>query len=164
MHFQPSTNTARRLRGESGITLVELVVVVAIMGLISAMAIPRFTNYVAALRARGAANQLVSDIAYTRMMAVREGRTTSLTAAANVYTIVVENTDGSVRRTLRTVRVQNSFAGTTLTGDAGNGRVAFDSRGVRTGNSTAGFTLARLGRSQHLTISAIGRVTRDTPH
>jgi Tfp pilus assembly protein FimT len=139
-------------------------VVVIIVGLIAAMAVPRFTNYVSTLRVGGAANQIASDIAYTRMTAVREGRTASLTVSGTTYTIVVENTDGSVRRTLRTVKVANTYAGMTITGDGNNGRLAFDSRGVLKANSTGGVTLSRLGRSQHLTVSSIGRVIRDTPH
>ena len=137
-------------------------VVVIIVGLIAAMAVPRFTNYVSTLRVGGAANQIASDIAYTRMLAVREGRTASLTLSGTNYSIVVENTDGSVRRTLRTVKVANTYSGTTLTGEGGNGRVAFDSRGMLKSNSTSAITMSRLGRRQRLTISAIGRVTRDT--
>jgi Tfp pilus assembly protein FimT len=145
------------------VTLVEIMVVVIIMGLISAMAIPRFANYVSSLRVGGAAGQLTADIAYTRMMAVREGRTASLTLTDSSYVIAVENTDGSVFRALRTVMVQNTYAGTTLAGDGGNGRVAFDSRGLLRPNSTAAITVSRLGRSQRLAISGIGRVIRETP-
>ena len=141
--------------------MVEVMIVVVIIGIVAAMAVPRFTNWVSALRVDGAASQVAADIAYTRMLAVREGRTASLTLSGTDYTIVTENTDGTVRRTLRTVKVANTYAGTTVTGEGGNGRVAFDSRGVLKANSTSAITLARLGRSQRLNISAIGRVTRD---
>lgn len=141
---------------------MEMMVVVIIIGIVAAMAVPRFTNWVSALRVGGAVNQIASDIAYTRMLAVREGRTASLTISGTNYTIVTENTDGSVLRTLRTVKVANSYSGTTITGEGGNGRVAFDSRGVLKSNSTSRITLSRLGRSQRLSISILGRVTRDT--
>jgi prepilin-type N-terminal cleavage/methylation domain-containing protein len=162
MHLHISKALPRSARGQSGATLVEMMVVVIIIGLVSAMAIPRFTNWVSALRVGGAANQIASDVAYTRMMAVREGHTASMTLSGTTYTIVVENTDGSVRRTLRTVKVANTYSGTTVTGEGGNGRVAFDSRGMLKSNSTSAITMSRLGRSQRLTISAIGRVTRET--
>jgi hypothetical protein len=119
-------------------------------------------NWVSALRVGGAAGQLTADIAYTRMLAVREGRTAALTLSGTNYTIVVENSDGSVRRTLRTVKVASTYAGTTVTGSGGNGRVAFDSRGLLKANSTSEITLSRLGRQQRLTISSIGRVIRET--
>lgn len=161
MHPHTLKAPLRSVRGQSGASLVEMMVVVIIIGIVAAMAVPRFTNWVSALRVDGAASQLAADIAYTRMMAVREGRTASLTLSGTDYTIVTENPDGTVRRPLRTVKVANTYAGTTVTGEGGNGRVAFDSRGVLKSNSTSAITLARLGRSQRLRISAIGRVTRD---
>ncbi|HEV7586900.1 MAG TPA: GspH/FimT family pseudopilin [Longimicrobium sp.] len=160
----PTTFRARpsRLRDRSGRTLMEMMVVVVIIGLILAMAGPRTFNYVSALSSGSAASQLSADIAYTRMMAVREGRTAVLTLTdATTYTIVVENLDGTVFRTLRTVRLANSFPGTTVAGDGGVGRLAFDSRGILKANSARGVTLTRGARSQRLAITLIGRVTRD---
>jgi type II secretion system protein H len=161
MHPHTLKAPLRSIRGQAGASLVEMMVVVIIIGIVAAIAVPRFTNWVSALRVDGAASQIAADIAYTRMMAVREGRTASLTLSGTDYIIATENTDGTVRRTLRTVKVANTYAGTTVTGAGGNGRVAFDSRGVLKANSTSAITLSRLGRSQRLNISAIGRVTRD---
>ncbi len=161
--MQPYPN--RRFHGRAGaragMTLVELAVVVVIAGVIIMLAIPRYLNLVSYLRSQGAANQLVSDIAYARMTALREGRTTSLTISSTQYTIVVENSDQTVFKTLRTVDVASTYSGTTLTADGGNGRIAFDSRGMLRSNSTAGVTLARGSRSQHLALNATGRVIRD---
>jgi prepilin-type N-terminal cleavage/methylation domain-containing protein len=160
----PTTYSIRPslLRDRSGRSLMEMMVVVIIIGIIAAMAVPRTLNYVSALRAGNATNQVAADIAYTRMMAVREGHTAVLTLTdATTYTITVENLDGSVRRTLRTVRLANSFPGTTVAGDNGIGRLAFDSRGIMKANSATGVTLTRGARSQRLAITLVGRVTRD---
>jgi Tfp pilus assembly protein FimT len=141
---------------------MEMMVVVIIIGLILAMAGPKMFNYVSAMSAGSATSQLSADIAYTRMMAVREGRTAVLTLTdATTYTITVENLDGSVFRTLRTVRLANNFPGTTLTGDGNVGRLAFDSRGILKANSATGVTVTRGERTQRLAITLIGRVTRD---
>jgi len=152
------------LRDRSGRTLMEMMVVVIIIGLLLASAGPRMYNYVSAMRAGSAASQLAADIAYARMMAVREGHTAVLTLTdATTYTITVENTDGTLFRTLRTERLANSFPGTTLAGDGGVGRVAFDSRGIlKSATSTTGITVTRGDRSQRLAITLTGRVTRDT--
>jgi prepilin-type N-terminal cleavage/methylation domain-containing protein len=161
MHTPSCPTTRPFLRDRRGVSLLEVMMVIVIGGLLASMAIPRFANLTSAWRSMGATSQVAADIAYTRMMAVREGRTVSMTIASNVYTIVAENTDGSARRTLRTVRIQDNFPGTTLAVDGGVGRFAFDSRGVLKANSGTGITVARNSRSQHLAVTAIGRVTRD---
>jgi Tfp pilus assembly protein FimT len=162
-HFQAPLR--RVARDRTGATLIELAIVVIIMGVLAALTIPRFSNFIAAIGARSAASEVVSDISTARMTAVREGRTTSLTVngTSTGYTLVVENTDGSVLRTLRAVSLTSTYNGTTITGDNGNKRIAFDSRGLLKTGSTAGVTLKRGSRSQHLTISSIGRVIRDSP-
>src|SRR4051794_15712506 len=95
----------RVARDRTGATLVELTVVTLIIGIIASLTIPRFTGYVSALRAGGAASQLSADIASARMTAVREGHTTWLTLSGTTgYVLAVENADGTLR-TLRRVRL-----------------------------------------------------------
>jgi prepilin-type N-terminal cleavage/methylation domain-containing protein len=159
----PHVSTLRpALRGRRGATLTEIMIVVIIMGLVAAMAMPKFSNWVSSLRAQGAASQLQADIAYTRMSAVREGRTAALRVTGTTgYSIVVENTDGSTLRTLRTVSLSGSYPGTTLAVATGTGTdVAFDSRGLLKTGGVTGLTLTRSSRSQSLSITALGKVTR----
>jgi prepilin-type N-terminal cleavage/methylation domain-containing protein len=163
MHTSLRSRSIGRLRSTAGVTLMEIMIVVAIIGLLSAMAFPRFANWTSALRAKGAASQVAADIAYTRMTAVREGRTAVLTVNGNNYTMTVENPDGTVFKTLRTVRVQDSYPGTTI-GTTGGTRIAFDSRGMRKDGSGSTLTLTRNDRSQTLQVTIIGRVVRDAPH
>jgi prepilin-type N-terminal cleavage/methylation domain-containing protein len=147
-------------RGRGGFSLAELLIVLVIVGLVLVMAMPRAFNLVSALRARGAADQLAADIAYTRLNAVRSGRTASLTLAGTQYTIVVENTNGSTFQALRTVNLTTNYPGTAVTATGGT-RLAFDSRGLLRPNGPSDITVSRGGRSQKLTVNAIGRVTRE---
>jgi type II secretion system protein H len=160
-HILPTRGT-RSLRSSAGFSIIEIMVIVMIIGLLAAMAIPRFGNLAASLRSRGAADQIAADIAYTRMSAVREGRTAVLTVTGNTYTMTVENTDGSTFKTLRTVRIRDSYTGATIA-TAGSARIAFDSRGMLKSGSATSVTVTSDSRSQRLLISLIGRVLRDTP-
>lgn len=64
MHF-------RSLRAERGVTIIELMVVVAIMAIIAAIAAPNLTRFIDAQRLRGAADDVVSVIAAARGASVK---------------------------------------------------------------------------------------------
>jgi prepilin-type N-terminal cleavage/methylation domain-containing protein len=60
------------IRNSKGMTLVELMVVVVIVGIMSAMAIPMIRNTRPKLKA--AARDIISDLQVTRLNAMRDGR------------------------------------------------------------------------------------------
>ena len=61
-----------RLNGESGITLIELMVVLAIMGVLIAIAIPSFTRYQLRADAREMSWQVASTFRFARDRSIRE--------------------------------------------------------------------------------------------
>ncbi len=60
------------------LTLMEMTIVVLILGILAAVAAPRFGDSVRGSRLRAAANQIASHVDYIRRVAINEGRSTTL--------------------------------------------------------------------------------------
>jgi type II secretion system protein H len=65
---------ANMRKHESGFTLIELMTVVAVIGIIAAMAVPSFLTYMPKLRVKSAARDIVSQLRLARSKAVAERR------------------------------------------------------------------------------------------
>jgi prepilin-type N-terminal cleavage/methylation domain-containing protein len=100
----------RRIFGRRGYTLVEMMIVVAIVGLLAAIAVPAFSGYLKRSRLQGSRNELMADIYYARSMAISRRNTFRIVFAAGQYQ-VVNTADGTVART-RTAPPGITFAST----------------------------------------------------
>lgn len=74
MHANPLIMPAGPRRFTGGFTLVELMVVLAIVGIMTTIALPPLTDFVAEQRVRTTASDLVSEVAFARAKAVENGR------------------------------------------------------------------------------------------
>lgn len=76
-----STRPRRAVRALSrarGVTLLELLVVVAILGVLSAIAAPAFGGLIAGVRARGASSELYTSLVRARSEAIKRNAEVSL--------------------------------------------------------------------------------------
>ncbi len=75
------------MRNRSGFTLVEIMVMVGIFGLLVALSIPSFNNYVQSNRLSTSTDRLAADLKMARSLAIASGRVHRLAATADGYMI-----------------------------------------------------------------------------
>ena len=63
----------------AGFTLVEILITIAIIGIVAAIAIPNFLTVLPKWRAKSAATDLFSNLQLAKMTAIRQGRDCSVT-------------------------------------------------------------------------------------
>jgi len=70
-------------KGQSGFTLLELMIVVAIAGLLLAVGVPAMGNFIRNSRITGAANDVMAGLHFTRSEAIKRRQPVTLCTSAN---------------------------------------------------------------------------------
>lgn len=78
-------------KDQSGVTLIELIVIVAIVGILSAVAISNILNYRVDANFRATTAQLVGDIQRAKGQAIRANANVVFQYSATGYTVFIDN-------------------------------------------------------------------------
>jgi len=144
----------------SGFTLVEMMVVVAVMAVMAAIAIPSFMSLLPGMRLNGAARQVMGDLMDARMEAVKQNnrfRVFFNSPETNQYEILDDDDNGNDKddgETIITKNIQDNYSDVTF---SSTNNPIFYPRG--TAASLPTITLQNTdGGCKEVTVSITGRV------
>jgi len=142
------------MRKSAGFTIVELLIVIAIAGVLSAIAIPNFSTWVASYRLKSAAQAVHANLIGAKMLGAKEGREYRITTAASAFTIQQGNlsSNSTAWTTVKTLAM-TEYPG--VTANAANA-IVFVPRGTAS-NETITLTNSK-GATKTITVSIAGRV------
>ena len=120
------------MKSQSGLTLIELLITLAVVSVLIALVAPRFGSMTTANKLAATANALATDIAYTRNEAVTRNGIVTITANAGDWINGWQITDatGTVLRDVGPIS-----ASITLTNPSGITSIAYQSNGSQTSGS-----------------------------
>lgn len=125
------------LTNKRGYTLTELMVTVAIVGIVAAMAVPSFISYLPHLRLNGAARDLISDLRLARSLAVGQNQRYKVffsVDANNEWYEIRRSSDNTVIRRVDYRDPNQGYTGVDLTAVS---NIEFDFNGTATKDGIA---------------------------
>ena len=146
---------------ESGFTLMELILVLVVMGIVAAIAIPAFMGLLPAMRLNGAARQVMGDLMNARMEAVKQNNQFKIFVLNNhEYLILDDNDNDGIddggTETSRTVDIQSNYSDVTINYTGSAPTVTFGPKGTAPDLDT--ITLQNSSGSKSVSVSIAGRV------
>ena len=150
----------RRATAGAAFSLVELVLVVAIMAMVSAIAVPRYANSIARYRADSAARRVAADLALAQNQASTAGKPQSVVFVARSYQMPgMPHLDGKSYGDYTVDLGSDPYAVTRVAAEfGGDATIKFDLYGVP---DTGGSVVIEVGDARRVVVVSpdSGRIT-----
>ena len=154
------------MQRRAGFTLLELIVVIAVIAIIAGIGIPNLITWRNNVKIRGATNNLRGDMELAKMKAIRENAYVVVQFASDEYTIFVDDGEGGAtagdwsRTGDELLVINRQLSGVTI--DLGsttfnNDRTRFDGRGLP-GNWGTVVITDSIGNQRQISLSLVGRL------
>lgn len=150
-----------KAKNKTGFTLVELITVLALVGIMAAVAMPKLSNVMSA-QSPGYRDQMMATIDYARKIAVAQRRHVCMSIAASTVTVTsdhglpVSHTNGTCPSTLTLPSGANVVTAPSNVTASPSASIDFDAQGrpVTGAPATITVTDASSGQTATLTIEA----------
>src|SRR5687768_3230555 len=140
-----------------GFTMAELMVVIVLIGVLSALVVPKVSGMFQSNQVKRSLDRLATDVSLARMRAIRSGRPvqilTTSTSPNSRYVVVASTAAGA--DTIRKVNVTTDYPGVIFSSFS----FTFDGRGVlRNAANLTAISATRSGRTDYLRVTQVGMV------
>jgi len=145
-----------------GFTLIELIVVIALIAILTAIAVPSYQTFMVRSRLKGAARQVMSDLMNARMMAVSQNQKVKVHVENGGHTYEIwsdANHDGAVddnEGVNISKDVQQDYYDVTLSTTSTTNDTIFNPRGAASQFGTV--TVTNSAGSKSIAVAISGRV------
>ena len=142
-----------------GFSLVELIIVIAIIGILAAVAVPGFLKWRENTKLQGTVFDMVSDMQWAKIQAIKGNAPVKILFGTSNYEIFVDD-DGDNTHDQDEIlfKLRNLQSGIIISNNTFSGnRVTFDSRGIA--DQPGSITLSASGNNDRkIFTNAIGRI------
>lgn len=148
------------MKKDAGFTLIEMIIVIAVIGILAAIVIPNFLSYREGARIRGAASNLRADFEMAKLRAIKDNAMVGMEFNANSYRVFVDLNDNDTLDAGERILSNPTFPpGVTMSATTFPGsRMEFNSRGVPNGNSGTVSLVNTSGTQIDVIVSTFGRI------